>query len=121
MDWTRGLLRFWGALSIGWIIVAGLGDRPDVRMQDYLAKRSDYLSISQMPNGPWLSYRPEYVNLTGEQRVALADAERKSALDRLEDSLIELPAPPLILLVLGIVIRWIILGFRAQAKKTDAS
>lgn len=116
MNWKRGLFRLWVLASVIWIVGAGTWLRADTFLAEYVAKTSDRLSITAVPDGPWLNYRQEYVKFTPPQRVALAKARQRRAQAELLSVASILLLPSLAAFAIGAAGVWVSRGFRGTPK-----
>ncbi len=120
MNWSRGLLRLWVVASAAWVLLIGVTLGPS-----YLSELRA-ISTSTAPQTTGRDKAP-FV-LPSEQdpcdfRCELAQADRADEEDRLRPPTISglladaakwFALPPLVMLMVGITLRWVAVGFRRK-------
>ena len=118
INWVRGMLRLWLVLSVVWAVSIVVALRPDRSVQEYLQYQNMITENENAPN-PFSQFADE------RQRVALREAHARminEAQKRMSNARSEVAAsaalivtPSLLLLVLGVAVYWITIGFKRES------
>jgi hypothetical protein len=106
MRWGRGLFRLWVVVSVFWLVAAGAFAAVDWRDHP-------------MP------IPPEFCKHIEPDRVAGCEkgqtSGREEVTTRRQITIAVVIAPPLVLLIIGLAMWWVMIGFRPSQPVTSAS
>ena len=115
VSWRRGFIRAGVVMSLAWILVVGTAIGVPA-VSNYLETREVSLLVKENPSHPALNYRNRFRELSPRERVSLA----RELHDRAAKNIYQAAAmafamafiPIVMLFVLGMVIGWVVRGFR---------
>jgi len=116
MNWKRGLLRVWIALSIVWVISVfamnwkNIAEANSAYLEDLQEAQSVLETAEQRHNGDLTSAARNRVLM----RFQLADRRQALRNELVRETTSMALIPPLIVIVLNFIVGWIASGFRRQ-------
>lgn len=122
INWSRGLLRFWALLGALWVIVATITLYDGSTIKPVKVRIEGHGDVLFPPS--FLGLKPEEQNRAVEAAIERVKEGERAKLDAAAWSDVYLNAarfaaaislPPILLLMLGIALRWVVRGFRPKA------
>lgn len=106
MDWSRGLFRLWVAASAAWVLVICVTSGPS------------YVAELRAVSSPTASQTTERFILPSDRDELQTDEEvglsQPTTIGVVANAAKVFALPPLILLAVGMTLRWVAVGFRRE-------
>ena len=124
MNWRKGLLRLWLALSLCWIVAVGVyvwKQEPWIWSRHWEVVKTDPELIVDL-GGKRVTVERRFLDLSPEEKNETVEEIRASiraSLTPVKQYAAVAFLPPLVTLVLGLLGAWVASGFKSLRKLTD--